>query len=78
MDVSVTSGSCRLRDTGTVPLNERWDDEEDRPGPDLTDPATAAALTRATRDVRVVKLLHVALVALGIGVLLLALWLRTT
>ena len=64
---------CRLSDTGRVRLHHRWDDDEDRPEPDLTDPATAAALTRATRDVYVVKLIHLALLALGIGLLALAL-----
>jgi len=59
-----------------VRLHHRWDDD-DRPEPDLTDPATSAALTRAARDVRVVKLIHLALVALGIGLLALALLLRT-
>jgi len=58
-----------------VRLHHRWDDE-DRPEPDLADPATAAALTRAARDVSVVKLIHLALLALGIGLLALALLLR--
>jgi hypothetical protein len=58
-----------------VRLHHRWDDE-DRPEPDLTDPATAAAFTRAARDVRIVKLIHLALLALGIGLLALALLLR--
>jgi hypothetical protein len=58
-----------------VRLHHRWDDE-DRPEPDLTDPATAAAFTRAARDVRIVKLTHLALLALGVGVLALALLLR--
>lgn len=57
-------------------LHHRWDDDDDRPQPDLTDPATAAALTRAARDVRIVKLIHLALVVLGIGLLALALLLR--
>ena len=59
-----------------VRLHHRWDDD-DRPEPDLTDPATAAALMRAARDVRIVKLIHLALVALGIVLLALALLLRT-
>ena len=57
-------------------LHHRWDDDEDRPEPDLTDPATAAALARAARDVRLVKLIHLALVAFGICLLALALLLR--
>jgi hypothetical protein len=57
-------------------LHHRWDDDEDRPEPDLTDPATAAALTRAARDVRVVRLVHLALLAVGIGLFVLALLLR--
>ena len=65
-----------LGDTGRVRLHHRWDDDEDRPEPDLTDPATAAALTRAARGVRMVKLIHLALLALGIGLLALALLLR--
>ena len=64
-----------MSDTRSVRLHHRWDDE-DRPEPDLTDPATAAALTRAARDVRVVRLIHLALLALGIGLLALALLLR--
>ena len=59
-----------------VRLHHRWDDDEDRPEPDLTDPATAAALTRAARDVRLVKLIHLGLVAVGMGLLVLALLLR--
>ena len=66
----------RLRDTVRVRLHHRWDGDEDRPEPDLTDPATAAALTRAVRGVRMVKLIHLALLALGIGLLALALLLR--
>jgi hypothetical protein len=58
-----------------VRLHHRWDDE-DRPEPDLGDPATAAAMARAARDVRMVKLIHLALLALGIGVLALALVIR--
>ena len=58
-------------------LHHRWDDDEDRSEPDLTDPATAAALTRAVRDVRIVKLIHLALLALGICLLALALIVRT-
>ena len=57
-------------------LHHRWDDDEDRPEPDLTNPATAAALARAARDVRIVKLIHLALVALGICLLALALIIR--
>ena len=63
-------------DTVSVRLHHRWDDDEDRPEPDLTDPATAAALARAARDVRLVKLIHLALVAFGICLLALALFLR--
>jgi len=59
-----------------VRLHHRWDDAEDRPEPDLTDPATADALARAARDVRMVRLIHLALLALGIGLLALALLLR--
>ena len=66
----------RVGDTGTVRLHHRWDDDEDRPEPDRTDPATVAALTRAARDVRMVKLIHLALLALGIGLLALALLLK--
>ena len=57
-------------------LHHRWDDE-DRPEPDLTDPATAGALARAARGVRVVRLVHLGLLALGVGLLALALILRT-
>ncbi|MFC7494751.1 MULTISPECIES: hypothetical protein [unclassified Nocardioides] len=57
-------------------LHHRWDDDEDRPEPDLTDPATAAAFDRAARDVRIVKLIHLTLLALGIGLLAIALLLR--
>ena len=59
-------------------LHHGWDDDEDedRPEPDLTDPATVAALTRAARDVRIVKLVHLALVLFGMGLLGLALLLR--
>jgi hypothetical protein len=70
------STAWRLGDTVSVRLHHRWDDDEDRPEPDLTDPATAAALTRAARGVRLVKLIHLALLALGIGLLALALLLR--
>jgi len=56
-----------------VRLHHRWDDDDDRPEPDLSDPATAAALNRAARDVRVVKLVHLALLAVGMGLLVLAL-----
>jgi hypothetical protein len=66
----------RLSDTVSVRLHHRWDDDEGRPEPDLTDPVTAAALTRAARGVRMVKLIHLALLALGIGLLALALLLR--
>ena len=66
----------RLGDTGRVRLHHRWDDDEDRPQPDLTEAATAAALTRAARDVRLVKLIHLAMLALGTGLLALALVLR--
>ena len=66
----------RLGDTVIVRLHHRWDDDEDRPEPDLTDPATAAALARAARDVRMVKLIHLALLAVGIGLLAIALLLR--
>ena len=67
----------RLSDTVSVRLrHHRWDDDEDRPEPDLTDPATAAAVARAARDVRMVKLIHLALVAFGVALLALALLLR--
>ena len=59
-----------------VRLHHRWDDDEDRPEPDLTDPVTAAAMDRAARAVRMVKLIHLGLLALGIGLLALALLLR--
>ena len=59
-----------------VRLHHRWDDDEDRPERELTDPVTAAAMDRAARGVRMVKLIHLALLALGIGVLALALLLR--
>ena len=65
-----------MGDTDRVRLHHRWDDDEDRPAPDLTDPATAAALARAARGVRLVKLIHLALLALGMGLLALALLLR--
>ena len=52
-----------------VRLHHRWDDDEDRPEPDLTDPVTVAAMNRAARDVRMVKLIHLALLVLGIGLL---------
>jgi hypothetical protein len=64
-----------LGDTGRVRLHHRWDDD-DRPEPDLTDPVTSAALMRAARGVRMVKLIHLALLVLGIGLLALALLLR--
>lgn len=57
--------------------HHRWDDEE-RPEPDLSDPTAAAAMDRAARDVRRVKLFHAALVLLGAGLLGLALVLRVT
>lgn len=57
-------------------LHHSWDEDEDGPEPDLTDPATVAALTRAARDVRIVKLIQLALFALGIGLLALALLLQ--
>jgi hypothetical protein len=56
-----------------VRLHHRWDDDDDRPEPDLTDPATSAAMARAARDVRAVKLIHLGLLVLGIGALALAL-----
>jgi hypothetical protein len=59
-----------------VRLHHRWDDDEDRPEPDLTDPVTAAAMDRAARGVRMVKLIHLALLVLGICLLALALLLR--
>jgi hypothetical protein len=65
----------RLGETGVVRLHHRWDDD-DRPEPDLTDPVTAAAMDRAARGVRMVKLIHLALLALGIGLLALTLLLR--
>ncbi len=57
-------------------LHHNWDEDDDRPEPDLNDPATATALTRAARNVRTVKLIHLALLAVGIGLLALALLLR--
>ena len=63
-------------DTGSMRLHHRWDDDEDRPEPDLTDPATVAAMNRAVRGVRMVKVIHLALLALGLGLLALALILR--
>jgi hypothetical protein len=42
----------------------------------MTDPATAAAFTQAARDVRIVKLVHLALLAVGLGLLALALLLH--
>jgi hypothetical protein len=59
-----------------VRLHHRWDDDEDRPEPDLTDPASAVAMDRAARGVRTVKLIHLALLAVGMGLLVLALLLR--
>jgi hypothetical protein len=66
----------RSSETGTVRLHHRWDDDEDRPEPDLTNPVTVAAMDRAARGVRLVKLIHLALLALGLGLLALALLLR--
>ena len=60
----------------SVRLHHRWDDDEDHPEPDLTDPATAAALARAARGVRMVRRIHFAMLAFGIGLLVLALFLR--
>ena len=58
-------------------LHDAWDDDdEDRPEPDLTDPATDAAWARATRSGRVVKLVHLALFALRMTLFALALLLR--
>ena len=54
-------------------LHHRWDDDEDPREPDLSDPATAAALNRAARDVHIVKLIHLALLAIGAGLFVLAL-----
>jgi hypothetical protein len=54
-----------------VRLHHRWDD--DGPQTDLTDPATVEALDRAEREVRVIKLVHLARLALGLGLLALAL-----
>jgi hypothetical protein len=59
-----------------VRLHHRWDDDEDRPEPDLTDPVTASAMHRAARGVRMAKLIHLALLAVGIGLFALALLLR--
>ena len=59
-----------------VRLHHRWDDDEDRPEPDLTDPVTASAMDRAARGVHMVKGIHLTLLALGIGVFALALLLR--
>ncbi|MEP9362511.1 hypothetical protein ABLE68_06055 [Nocardioides sp. CN2-186] len=56
-------------------LHHDWDDE-DPPEPDLTDPVTAAAMTRAARGVRLVKLIHLGLLVLGLAVLALALLLH--
>jgi hypothetical protein len=60
-----------------VRLHHRWDDEEDRPEPDLADPVTAEAWGKAARDVRLVKLVHLGLLALGIALLAFALLVRT-
>ena len=59
-----------------VRLQHRWDGDEDRPEPDLADPLTASAIGRAARGVRLVKLIHLGLLALGLGLLALALILR--
>jgi hypothetical protein len=61
-----------------VRLHHRWDNDNDndRPESDLTDPATAAALIRAARDVRIIKLIHLAVLTVGIGLLVIALLLR--
>ena len=67
-----------MSDTGGVRLHHRWDDVEDRPEPDLTDPATAAAFSRAARDVRIVKVIHLGLLVLGIGLLAIALVVRAS
>jgi len=48
-----------------VRLHHNWNDHEDRP--DLTDPVKAAAMDRAARGVRMVKLVHLALLVLAIG-----------
>lgn len=54
-------------------LRHRWDDEDDdRPEPDLDDPVTAAAVEQAARDVRLVKILHLVLVLMGMGILAVA------
>ena len=66
----------RLRHTVSVRVHHRWDDDEDRPEPDLTDPATAAAMARAARGVRMVRRIHLTMLALGIGLFALALLLR--
>ena len=42
----------------------------------MTDPVTASAMDRAARGVRMVKLIHLALLALGIGLFAIALLLR--
>ena len=52
----------------------RHHDWEDRPEPDLTDPVTAAAMERAIRGLRWVKVVHVALLLIGFGILALAVW----
>ena len=59
-----------------VRVHHRWDDDEGRPEADVTDPVSAAAMDRAARGVRMVKLIHLALLALGMGLLALALLLR--
>ena len=65
-----------MGDTVSVRLRHRWDDDEDRPEPDLNDPETAAAVARAARDVRLVKRIHLSLVAFGVVLLAVALLLR--
>jgi hypothetical protein len=59
-----------------VRLHHRWDDDEDGREPDRTDPVAMAAMDRAARGVRMVKLIHLTLLALGIGLLALALLVR--
>jgi hypothetical protein len=59
-----------------VRLHHRWDDDEVGPDLDPADSARTAAMIRASRDLRIVKLIHLALVALGMCLLALALLLR--
>ena len=75
---STTGTPWSLGDTGRVRRHHRWDDEDDRPEPDLTDPATAAAFARAARDVRRVRLIHLALLAVGLFLLAIALLLHAS